>query len=147
MASCLAICSLQSFQAPSPASFCLRLPASAVYILLMARKRRQKHEFDSPWKEALLRYLPFFFRFFYPQICEAINWSRGNESLDKELRRIMPESEVDNRLADMLFRVWLKDGRESWLLIHIEILAQPEEGFGRRMFVHRRRHNPNRDCT
>jgi hypothetical protein len=59
----------------------------------------------------------------------AVDWSRGYESLDKELHRIMPESEVSNRLADMLFKVWLHDGQETWLLIHIEIQAQAEEKF------------------
>jgi len=67
---------------------------------------------------------------------EAVDWTRGYESLDKELHRIMPEAEVGNRLADMLFKVWLKDGQETWLLIHIEVQAQPDEAFPRRMFVY-----------
>src|SRR5438105_1818878 len=87
---------------------CLRFPASGLYIHVMATKPRAKLDLDSPWKEALLRYLPFFLRFFFPHVYDAIDWSRGYESLDKELRRIMPESDVSNRLADMLFKVWLK---------------------------------------
>ena len=114
----------------------LRNLPSLRYTLLMPARQRPRLDLDSPWKEALLRYLPFFLRFFFPHIDEAIDWSRGYESLDKELRRIMPESEISNRLADTLFKVWLKDGRESWLLIHVEIQAQPEEEFARRMFVY-----------
>ena len=102
----------------------------------MPAKRRSKLDLDSPWKEALLRYLPAFLQFFFPHVHEAVDWTRGYESLDKELHRIMPEAEVGNRLADMLFKVWLKDGRETWLLIHVEVQAQPDEAFPRRMFVY-----------
>ena len=102
----------------------------------MPAKRRAKLDLDSPWKEALLRYLPAFLQFFFPHVHEAVDWTRGYESLDKELHRIMPESEVGTRLADMLFKVWLKDGRETWLLIHVEVQAQPDEDFPQRMFVY-----------
>jgi hypothetical protein len=100
------------------------------------RKRRPRLDLDSPWKEALLRYLPSFLQLLFARVHEAVDWSRGYESLDKELHRIMPESEVGTRLADMLFKVWLKDGRETWLLIHIEVQAQPDEDFPQRMFVY-----------
>ena len=36
----------------------------------------------------------------------------------------------------MLFKAWLRDGRETWLLIHIEVQAQPNVDFPRRMFVY-----------
>jgi hypothetical protein len=39
-------------------------------------------------------------------------------------------------LADKLFKVWLKDGNEAWLLIHIEIQGEPEESFPLRAFIY-----------
>ena len=117
-------------------SICLRVHGSPVNSVLMPAKQRLKLDLDSPWKEALLRYLPAFLQFFFPHVHEAVDWTRGYESLDKELHRIMPEAKVGTRLADMLFKVWLQDGRETWLLIHIEVQAQPDEAFPRRMFVY-----------
>ena len=49
-------------------------------------------DFDSPWKEALERFLPAFLAFFFPEIHAAVNWGRGYESLDKELQQIARES-------------------------------------------------------
>jgi len=80
-------------------------------------------EFDSPWKEALDRFLPLFLAFFFPEVHAAIDWSRGYESLDKELQQVARAGELGVRLADKLFRVWRRDGLEAWVLIHV-----PEPG-------------------
>ena len=40
---------------------------------------------------------------------------------------------------DKLFKVWLKDGKETWLLIHIEVQGRREAFFEERMFVYRYR--------
>jgi len=42
---------------------------------------------------------------FFPHIAREIDWSRGYELLDKELRQITRESEVGFRLADQLVKV------------------------------------------
>jgi hypothetical protein len=55
-----------------------------------------------------------FLAFFFPEVHAAIDWSRPCEALDKELQQIMSESELGLRLADKLFKVWLKDGQEVW---------------------------------
>ena len=41
-----------------------------------------------------------------------------------------------SNVADKLFKVWLKDGSEEWLLIHIEIQGDPEETFPLRAFIY-----------
>ncbi len=91
-------------------------------------------DFDSPWKEALQRYLPSFLLFFWPDIHADVDWSRGYESLDKEFQQIIRRAKTGKRLADKLFKIWLKDGAERWLLIHIEIQGAYEKDFARRMF-------------
>ena len=93
-------------------------------------------EFDSPWKEALERFLPQFLEFFFRKVFEGVDWSRGYESLDKELQQIVREAELGLRLADKLFKVWRLDGEEAWVLIHTEVQNQPEEHFGERMYVY-----------
>ena len=41
---------------------------------------------------------------------------------------------MGKQVGDMLFKVWLKDGGECWLFIHIEIQGSYEKAFPRRMF-------------
>ncbi len=100
----------------------------------MGKKRRKPDEFDSPWKDVLQAYLPAFLAFFFPDIVGEIDWVRGYVALDKEFQQIARRAKIGKLLADKLFKVWLKDGREHWLLIHIEIQGEVESEFPRRMF-------------
>jgi hypothetical protein len=93
-------------------------------------------DLDSPWKEALEQFFAPFLAFCFPLIHEAIDWSRGHESLDKELQQIMRAARIGRRLADKLFKVWRKNGDETWLLIHVEVQGKREKAFPERMFVY-----------
>jgi len=93
-------------------------------------------EQDSPWKEALERYLPSFLALYFPAVHAAIDWSRGHEWLNTELRQVVRDAELGKRLADVLVKVWRKDGQESWLLVHIEVQGWPEQDFAQRLFVY-----------
>ena len=93
-------------------------------------------DFDNPWKDVLEHFFGQFLEFFFPDAHAAIDWSRRYESLDKELQQIVSESELGLRLADKLFKVWLKDGQEAWILIHVEIQNQRDPAFAERMFVY-----------
>src|SRR5258706_1219502 len=93
-------------------------------------------EYDSPWKEALERYLADFLAFFFPQAHAEIDWSRGYAFLDKELQQVVRDAELGRRLADKLVQVWLRDGAEAWVLVHIEIQSQEERAFAHRMFTY-----------
>jgi hypothetical protein len=99
-------------------------------------RSRHADDLDSPWKEALDFFLPQFLAFFFAAIYDAIDWSRRYESLDKELQKLAPDAGVGKRLADKLFKVWLKDGQEAWLLIHIEVQGRREKRFAERMFTY-----------
>ena len=93
-------------------------------------------EQDSPWKEALERYLPSFLALYFPAVHAAIDWTRSYEWLNTELRQVVPDADHGTRLADVLVKVWRHDGEESRLLIHIEVQGWPETDFSRRMFVY-----------
>lgn len=93
-------------------------------------------EQDSPWKEALERYLPSFLALYFPNVHAAIDWTRNYEWLNTELRQVVRDAEVGKRFADVLVKVWTKDGQESWLLIHIEVQGWPEQNFAQRLFVY-----------
>jgi len=58
----------------------------------MLRRKRHLSDFDSPWKEALQHFLPRFLAFFYPDIYADIDWSKGYQSLDKELHQLIRDA-------------------------------------------------------
>jgi hypothetical protein len=93
-------------------------------------------DYDSPWKEALEQYLEAFLAFFFPDVHAGIAWDRGYEFLDTELERVVRDATVGRRYADKLVKVFLLDGHETWLLIHIEIQGYPDPAFAQRMFVY-----------
>jgi hypothetical protein len=92
--------------------------------------------YDESWKEALSEYFEPFLSFFFPQVHQLIDWTQVPQSLDKELQQITASSETKKRFADKLYQVWLLDGQEVWILIHIEIQSQYETDFAQRMYIY-----------
>ena len=117
-----------------PSQACLLRRGGRGIVQRMPRKQRPPDDFDSPWKDALQRFLHPFLEFFFHAIAADIDWSRGYESLDKEFQQIIRRARLGKTLADKLFKVWLRDGTEHWLLIHIEVQATPDPTLPRRMF-------------
>lgn len=93
-------------------------------------------EHDSAWKEVLEKLFEKFLSFFFPNIHKDIDFSRGFEFLDNELQQIAVESESGKRIVDKLVKVYLVDGAEKWLLIHIEIQGYEQQEFPERMYVY-----------
>ncbi len=91
---------------------------------------------DNGWKEMLDGFFESFMAFFFSAIHSDIDWARGYEFLDKELAKLGREHAQGKRLADKLVRVWLRDGSETWLLIHIEVQGRPEAQFNQRTYVY-----------
>ncbi len=100
----------------------------------------RKNEFivshDSLWKDILEQLFQEFLQFFFPAIYKDIDFTRGYQFLDKELNRIIKKSDTGKRIVDKLVKVYLKDGTEKWLLIHIEIQGYRQKNFAERMFVY-----------
>lgn len=103
-------------------------------------KKRQKMSLlnneDSVWKEAIEAYFEDFMKFFFEDIAKDIDFDKGYEFLDKELEKIVKDSEIGKRYADILVKVFLKDGKETWLLIHIEVQGYYEKEFPKRMYIY-----------
>jgi hypothetical protein len=74
--------------------------------------------------------------FFFPQAHEQIDWTKQPEFLDKELEQVVRDAELGKHLVDKLVKIYLKDGSETWVLIHVEIQSQEESNFGRRMYTY-----------
>jgi hypothetical protein len=81
-------------------------------------------------------YFPQFMAFFSPPAFAEIDWSRGHAFLDQELQQVVRDAATGGRRVDKLVKVFLLDGAETWLLIHVEVQGQSEEEFPERMFIY-----------
>jgi hypothetical protein len=91
---------------------------------------------DKLWKAILEDFFPEAILFYFPDYFPGIDWSKGFEVLDKEQQQIFADSEESHRRVDMLTKVWLTNGQEQWILIHIEVQGYRDEDFAHRMFVY-----------
>ena len=96
-------------------------------------------EFDGPWKEAIEWFFEPFLEFFFPEVYANIDVERGHEFLDKELERIAPDAAMGRGTVDKLAKVWMRDGQEQWLLIHVEVQSQEQSTFAERMYTYNHR--------
>ena len=96
----------------------------------------EQQDYDSPWKDILDLQFEEFMAFFFPTAHVQIDWRAGYEFLDKELQKITLDAALGRRMVDKLVRVQLKNGREQWVLVHVEVQMQPAIGFPERMFVY-----------
>jgi hypothetical protein len=93
-------------------------------------------DYDSSWEEALALYFQPFLALFFPAAHAEIDWSRGCQSLDQELRQIVREAALGGRRVDHLVKVWLNSGQEQWVLVHVEVQTSRDPGFARRMYTY-----------
>lgn len=93
-------------------------------------------DYDSPWKEAVEHYFPEFMAFYFPDAYAEIDWSKGYDFLDQELRALSQDAELGKRFVDKLVKVTLLNGDEKWIYIHIEVQGTRQSEFGERMFVY-----------
>jgi hypothetical protein len=91
---------------------------------------------DTPWKQILEGYFPQFMAFFFPEAYSAIDWRKGFDFLDSELQQVTLEAETGKRIVDKLVKVYLRNGQEKWLLLHIEIQNQKEAEFSERVYIY-----------
>src|SRR5215469_16193089 len=96
-------------------------------------------QLDTPWKEIIETLFRPFMSFFFPEAHAAIDWSRTPVFLDKELQQVTRGAVTGRRFVDKLVKVWQSGGRETWVLIHIEVQGQRDRAFPKRMFVYHSR--------
>ncbi|BAY28830.1 hypothetical protein NIES2107_06620 [Nostoc carneum NIES-2107] len=96
----------------------------------------QSTDYDSPWKEIIELYFPRFLEFFFTQAYTAIDWTRPYEFLDTELQQLEPDAEIGRRFVDKVAKVWLLDGEEAWVLVHVEVQGQYDSQFAERMYTY-----------
>ncbi len=98
----------------------------------------QRSDYDSPWKEIIEDFFPSFLEFFFPEAYAVIDWEREQpyEFLDSELQQLEPDAEIGKRLVDKVAKVWLKNGEEAWIIVHVEIQGYYDKDFAERMYIY-----------
>ncbi|MBD2212041.1 transposase [Nostoc linckia FACHB-104] len=96
----------------------------------------QSTDYDSPWKEIIELYFKSFLEFFFIKAYDAIDWTRPYEFLDTELQQLEPDAEIGRRFVDKVAKVWLLDGEEAWVLVHVEVQGQYDSQFAERMYTY-----------
>lgn len=91
---------------------------------------------DKIWKLSIENYFQEFMKFFAPDISQDIDFSKGFESLSKELEEITLESEGKDRRCDELIKITLNNNQEQWVYCycHLEVQGYRDENFSERMY-------------
>ena len=93
-------------------------------------------EKDIMWKEFVSRYLYNVIRRAIPSLYTEIDIAKKPIFLETELRQINKDAPGGLLDADLLVRVFLKDGSDSWVLLHTEIQGSGGAPLPLRMFYY-----------
>jgi hypothetical protein len=96
----------------------------------------QRIDYDSPWKEVIESFFPSFLEYFFLDAYTVIDWEKDYEFLDTELQQLEPDAEIGKRLVDKVAKVWLLDGEEAWVLVHVEVQGRYDANFAQRMYIY-----------
>lgn len=91
-------------------------------------------DFDGAWEETVEVFLQPLLELILTTVARVIDWSRGFEFLDSELRALFPNTR-SRRRVDKLIRVFFRDGRARWIYLHLEIQSQASKDTPKRMFL------------
>jgi len=92
--------------------------------------------YDESWKEALSEYFDSFLSFFFPNTYDLVDWSKTPVPLEQELRQVTAADKTKIRVADKLYKVWLREKPRKWFLIHIEVQSQYRGNFSQRVYIY-----------
>jgi predicted transposase/invertase (TIGR01784 family) len=92
---------------------------------------------DLLWKGIIEDMPTQFIQFFFPDAVNVLDFNRGFDFLDKELEELFPvDSPNHPRFVDKLIKAFNKDGKEEWILIHIEVQGYQDQEFSLRMYTY-----------
>lgn len=104
----------------------------------MTNRKSQKppRQNDELLKGAFEENFPDFLRFLYPDADDIFDFSQAIQFMDKELLSIVPDRErkQGKRVADLLAKVFLKDGSTNYILLNTEIEGGSDKEFAKRIY-------------
>jgi predicted transposase YdaD len=95
-----------------------------------------QRRYDPLWKSVLEEVFDDFLKFVFPNADKELDLRKGFDFLDKELVAMDPEPENPGhtRYVDKLVKVFLRNGKERWILVHVEVQGYHDPEFSSRMF-------------
>ena len=102
----------------------------------VSKSKNPSTKYDSPWKDILQTNFKEFMQFFFPAAHNEIDWTKKIDFLDKELEEVTKDAEIGRRFADKLVKLYLNNGEEQWILVHVEVQSQEESDFAARMYTY-----------
>ena len=115
-------------------------------IITINQEQEDQYDYDAIWKDFTRDFWRVILKDFIPDLYKAADLEREAESLDKELHELLADDMVKDedqinkqskrskRYVDNLLKIYLKDGSEEWVLLHIEIQGRGGEMISLRMF-------------
>ena len=91
-------------------------------------------DYDALWKKLIEALFKEFMQFFAPDLYREIDFSKPPHFLKQEFHQLFIKEKKGKAIADEIVEVFLKNGDEKWILIHIEVQGKREQDFGKRMF-------------
>ena len=94
---------------------------------------------DYLWKGVLEDIFDDFLRFMHPNADAVFDFERGITFLDKELEQLFPpetDDEFSVKVVDKLAKLYTREGKEEWVLIHCEVQGEYNPDFPHRMFTY-----------
>jgi len=86
-----------------------------VFSVAMTDLQNTSDAYDSPWKDVLEHAFPEFMTSYFPAAHAQIDWTRGHEFKNTELRQVVRDAELGKRFADALIQVTLTGGEQRWI--------------------------------
>lgn len=99
-------------------------------------KLRQPRQADILWKGLLEDVFEDLLLFLVPDVEKEFDLKRGFEFLNQELDQLFPPEGNEYRpmIIDKLVKIFKKDGKEEWVLVHLEVQDNYASNFNERMF-------------
>ncbi|MBQ7578493.1 MAG: hypothetical protein IJT21_09535 [Synergistaceae bacterium] len=107
--------------------------------IILTDEQQEAFDYDELWKDFIADFWQEILKKFIPSLYKKADLNREPEFLDKELHDILAsfndnDSKTPKRYVDKLLKIFLKNGGEEWVLLHIEIQGKGGENFSLRMF-------------
>jgi hypothetical protein len=112
---------------------CVKAPSGSLVLDWAMPNTSPPARYDLPWKAALTHAFRAFVEFFFSELCVQVDWSKRPRFRDKELASIVMSNAPDVMMADKLVEISLRNGRQQWVLIHVEVQSQRDTTLARRV--------------
>ncbi|MDQ0174679.1 RpnC/YadD family protein [Bacillus chungangensis] len=104
-------------------------------MLVQEKKKKYVIDYDYLWKTVITELFEDFMYLFAPNLAQKIDWRYEPKALEQELLKLFPKHDKKGtRHMDKLMKVRLRNGKDQWILIHVEIQQSQDDHFGLRMF-------------